>query len=179
MRLTSLSPAIVSFVAAFFLVRFRVHEATHEEVKIQQGGISPKSTHDDSGNGNGAPDVDPPIYSTDPHLEQVGPFRRHEPPILLLDHCHLISMLLSLFGFALAMLGVMCYIWARLPLSARVVATAFVGAGILMALAAVFSPMTFAPVNRAVQSPAMKSRELPEREKEKAQMGGGLPGPRG
>ncbi|KAI0090709.1 hypothetical protein BDY19DRAFT_936879 [Irpex rosettiformis] len=193
--------AILSFIAAFFLVRFRVKEAQHEEVKAELGVVSrqPTSQHgtgavnsgvatpennggkEDSinnkncgqnSNGNAVKDQaqisaaeyilnDLPIFSSDPHLEQVGPFHKHEPPIVLLDHCHLLCMMLSGLGFILAMLGIMCYVWARLPLSSRIVTSVFAGFCIALGFAAIFAPVSFAPVNRIFQSPAMSSRPLP------------------
>ena len=102
-----------------------------------------------------------PIFSSDPHLEQVGPFRKHEPPIVLLDHCHLLCMMLSGLGFILAMLGIMCFVWARLPLTSRIVTSVFAGFCIALGFAAIFAPVTFAPVMRAIQSPSMPSQPLP------------------
>lgn len=83
-------------------------------------------------------------------------------------------MFLSMIGFVLAMLGIMCYVWARLPLSSRIVSSAVGGFSIALGLAALLAPMSFAPVNRAMQSPALASVGLPtiaiQQEK--------LPGPR-
>jgi hypothetical protein len=187
--------AILSFIAAFFLVRFRVHEATHEEVKAELGVTSATSdshkeqpgtdSNENAENGHGTADnsvgnfpttaANVPIFSTNPHLEQVGPFSKHEPPIVLLDHCHLLCMFLSMIGFVLAMLGIMCYVWARLPLSARVVSSAFGGFSIALGFAAIFVPTSFAPISASLQSSHLSSNTRLSSKTEQ----GKLPGPRG
>ncbi len=118
---------MMSFIAAFFLVRFRLDEATHDEIKAELGE-SPKSSQY----------PDRPIFSTDPHLEQAGPFRRGSPPILLLENCHTICMLLSIVGFVLAMVGTMCYIWAQLPSSTSIFSTICVAMCCVASVGAIF-----------------------------------------
>ncbi len=120
--------AIMSFIAAFFLVRFRLHEATHDEIKAERGE-SPKPSE------YAGLQV---IFTTDPHLEQVGPLSRGAPPIHLLKHCHTLCMLASMVGFALAMFGTMCYIWDQLPLSASIFSTACVGLCCVASIGAIF-----------------------------------------
>lgn len=128
-RLTTTFSAIISFFAAFFLVRFRLHEATHEELKVELGGSPKSSAYDGS-----------QVFSTNPHLEPVGPFRRGQPPTHLLDHCHTLSMMLTLVGFMLAVLGLMCLMWSSLPPSASVASTACMILCCLATLVAVFWP---------------------------------------
>ncbi|THG97544.1 hypothetical protein EW026_g4475 [Hermanssonia centrifuga] len=120
--------AIMSFIAAFFLVRFRLHEATHDEIKAERGE-SPKPSE------YAGLQV---IFTTDPHLEQVGPLSRGAPPIHLLKNCHTLCMLASMVGFALAMFGTMCYIWDQLPLSASIFSTACVGLCCVASIGAIF-----------------------------------------
>lgn len=108
-----LCAAIISFLAAFFLVRYRLREAKREELKVELG-VSPL---------DGSRSSDPPVWSANPHLEQVGPFRRGTPPTHLLEHCHGLCMWLAAIGFALALTGVLCYSWARLPRSASIFAS--------------------------------------------------------
>ncbi|KAH9834115.1 uncharacterized protein C8Q71DRAFT_771196 [Rhodofomes roseus] len=121
-----LCAAIISFLAAFFLVRYRLKEATKEEIKIETG-ITPASSH---------PDLKTGIWSTNPHLEEMGPFRGG-PPTRLLEHLHTLCMWLALVGFALALAGALCYTWARLSLSASVFATACLGVAWFAAIGAV------------------------------------------
>jgi len=109
------SAAIVSFLAAFFLIRYRLEEAKREEQQAETG-LTPVSSQSNLR-----------VLSTNPHLAQVGPFRRGQPPTLLLDHCHTLCMTLSAIGFLLAMAGVLCFVWARLPRSVGIFATACLG----------------------------------------------------
>ncbi|TFY57599.1 hypothetical protein EVJ58_g6926 [Rhodofomes roseus] len=125
-----LCAAIISFLAAFFLVRYRLKEATKEEIKIETG-ITPASSH---------PDLKTGIWSTNPHLEEMGPFRGG-PPTRLLEHLHTLCMWLALVGFALALAGALCYTWARLSLSASVFATACLGVAWFAAIGAVVVTM--------------------------------------
>ncbi len=48
----------------------------------------------------------PKILSSNPHLEEVGPFKRWEPPTHLLDHCHTLCLWLAMMGFSLSFAGV-------------------------------------------------------------------------
>lgn len=107
-----LSAAIISFLAAFFLVRYRLKEAKREELKVELG-VTP----------NASQSGEAPVWTSDPHLEQVGPFRRGKPPTHLLEHCHSICMWLAAVGFILALTGVLCYSWAMLPRSAGIFAS--------------------------------------------------------
>jgi hypothetical protein len=85
-------------------------------------------------------DIDPPIFSSDPQLEAVGPFRRGTPPTHLLESCHTLCMLLAVAGFVMAMVGVLCYVWAMLPASSCVLASACVGVCVVAAVLAIFLP---------------------------------------
>ncbi|KAF7792748.1 hypothetical protein EIP86_003846 [Pleurotus ostreatoroseus] len=124
--------AILSFIAAFFLVRFRLNEAAREELKVERVGNAKRSL---------SPDFEtfPGIFSSNPHLEPVGPFRKGQPPTHLLERCHTISMFLALIGFILALVGVLCYVWYSLPFSAGVASSLCVGVCVTASLVAVFS----------------------------------------
>lgn len=67
------------------------------------------------------------VYSTDPHLEQVGPWRGNAPPMRLLQNCHALCMMLSMVGFVLAIVGAMMYVWTMLPFVACIVASVSLG----------------------------------------------------
>lgn len=97
--------AITSFFAAFFLIRYRLREATRQELKIE---LADPLTEDK------------PIYSSNPHLETVGFFRKGQPPIMLLQNCHSLCMFLTGAGFILALAGVICFVWARLPIGVSI-----------------------------------------------------------
>ena len=134
--------ATVSFIGAFFLVRYRVREASREEYKVEK-------KLEDSGNSNTNSDATPkapseetehPLFYANPRIEEVGPFRRGKPPTKLLEHCHTLCMVLAAIGFILAKVGVMCYVWASLPVSAWIVGTTFMGLCIIGFLCAVVLP---------------------------------------
>src|ERR1700691_4932501 len=125
--------AIVSFLASFVLVRYKLIEAKKEELKVE--GItrsdlvtSPTSIkhHRDvemtaDPNHRHSPPRDSTtgelIYSCDPRLEQVGPFSLKQPPTALLSRCHSLCIYLAALGFILALMGILCYAWAVQPLS--------------------------------------------------------------
>ena len=54
-------------------------------------------------------------------------------------------MILAAVGFVLAKIGVICYVWAMLPASARIVGTVFMGLCIAGFVAAVMLPAEFSP----------------------------------
>ncbi|KAH8087795.1 hypothetical protein BXZ70DRAFT_533173 [Cristinia sonorae] len=110
---THVFAAILSFFAAFFLVRYRLKEATREERKVEEG------------HANGSEGIH--IFSTNPHLEPFGPFRRGQPPTHLLENCHTLCMWLSAVGFVLALAGVVCFTWALLPGSVSIFASTCMG----------------------------------------------------
>ncbi|KAI0373403.1 hypothetical protein BV20DRAFT_1041875 [Pilatotrama ljubarskyi] len=136
--------AIMSFLAAFFLIRYKLTVAKREERKVESGLADAAAS---SAGQSRAPTSDsveqaslPPIFSSDPHLEQVGPFRRGQPPTHLLDHCHSLCMWLAAVGFVLALAGVLCFAWARLALSGGVFASVCVAVCLVSGVGAIFWP---------------------------------------
>jgi len=101
--------AIISFMGAFFLVRYNLKEAKQEQKEVG-GPNSPSSAHS------------LPVWTTNPHLEQVGPFQS-KPPTHLLSRCHNLCILLTFIGFAFALLGILAFAWAQNPVSVGVVAS--------------------------------------------------------
>ncbi|KAL1942623.1 hypothetical protein VTO73DRAFT_4863 [Trametes versicolor] len=133
--------AIISFLAAFFLIRYKLTAAKREEHKVESGlanAATPVESREST------QPTFPPIFSSDPHLEQVGPFRRGQPPTHLLDHCHSLSMWLAAVGFVLALAGVLCFTWARFALSSSVFATVCVVVCLVSGIAAFFWPASSA-----------------------------------
>ncbi|KAJ7125138.1 hypothetical protein C8R44DRAFT_619677 [Mycena epipterygia] len=96
--------AIISFMGAFFLVRYNLKEAKEEQ--REQSLVQYLSLQ--------------PVWTTNPHLEQVGPFQK-KPPTHLLSRCHNLCILLTFAGFALALLGIVAFAWAQNPISVGVV----------------------------------------------------------
>ncbi|EJF65165.1 hypothetical protein DICSQDRAFT_177821 [Dichomitus squalens LYAD-421 SS1] len=146
--------AILAFLAAFFLIRFKLTAAVREEHKVESGLASGaasgagvcvgKGAEPASGSRNSTTSSDPPIWSSNPHLEQVGPFRRGQPPTHLLDHCHSLCMWLSAVGFVLALVGVLAFAWSRLALSGGVFASVCMAVCLSTGVAAIFWPASSA-----------------------------------
>lgn len=117
------SAAIISFLAAFFLIRYKLISAKREEVEVESGFANVATFMEPR---KLSQPTLPPIFSSDHHLEQVGPLRREQLPTHLLDNCHSLSMWLAMAGFVLALAGVLCVTWARFALGSSVFATACV-----------------------------------------------------
>ncbi|KAL0571792.1 hypothetical protein V5O48_010166 [Marasmius crinis-equi] len=144
-----LHASFISFVGAFFLVRFKVKEAKREEHKVEgtpghadqpnKGSVlldmaakhitnSPETGSPPSTSGpNAAPAKQmASVWSANPQLVQVGPFYR-QPPINLLSRCHFLCLLCAVFGFVLALCGIICLAWAIHPRGVRIVTTIVLG----------------------------------------------------
>ncbi|KAJ7270027.1 hypothetical protein B0H12DRAFT_1004441, partial [Mycena haematopus] len=115
--------AIISFMGAFFLVRYNLKEAKEEEREV---GLAPGPTSSSlSPFQLRRPRTEDsltdylrlqPVWTTNPHLEQVGPFHK-SPPTHLLSRCHSLCILLTFVGFGLALLGILAYAWVQNPIS--------------------------------------------------------------
>jgi len=117
--------AIISFMGAFFLVRYNLKEAKEEQREVGIApGIGAPNGHTQSRVGTQQSLVQylslQPVWTTNPHLEQVGPFQK-KPPTHLLSRCHNLCILLTFAGFALALLGIVAFAWAQNPISVGVV----------------------------------------------------------
>lgn len=151
------SLAILSFLASFVLVRYKLEEAKKEEAKAEGHLPSPSHTQSQhtlphpltrrkqSTKSQAQPDVEKtadqtpglqrvrspsmysdPVYSCNPRLEQVYGFTKH-PPTDLMRRCHGLCIFLATVGFALALMGTVCYAWAVQPTSVAVFSTAIMG----------------------------------------------------
>ncbi|KAJ7287166.1 hypothetical protein C8J57DRAFT_1167165 [Mycena rebaudengoi] len=125
--------AILGFIGAFVLVRYNLKEAKEEQMEVGLApGSSPNASRGvltGSPTSLGRPDTSKslteyinPVWTTNPHLEQVGPFQR-KPPTHLLSRFHNLCVLLTFVGFILAMLGIVAFAWSQQPLSVSIVAT--------------------------------------------------------
>ncbi|KAJ6593458.1 hypothetical protein B0H19DRAFT_1090383 [Mycena capillaripes] len=122
--LHSWAGAIISFMGAFFLVRYNLKEAKKEQNEADVSGpVNPPPRP------LGRPRTDEslmeylklqPALTTNPLLEQVGPFQR-KPPTHLLSRCHNLCILLTFIGFGMALLGILAFAWAQNPVSVGVV----------------------------------------------------------
>ena len=145
----SLYVAVLSFLGAFLLIRYKLKEATHEEMvaeglvdsplvfevgaqptmrKAANDGTAPSTQGPKARNGTYA--VEPPIISANPHLEQVGPFRSSVSSHLL-SRAHGLCVFLAAIGFVLAIIGIVCYAWASYPLSISIFTSTCLGTAVL------------------------------------------------
>jgi len=83
--------AVIAFMGAFVLVRYKVREATKDEKEekheAQQGP-----------------------YSTDPHVAQT--YWGKEPPLRLLERTHIVSVATAFMGFVFGAVGTLAWAWA-------------------------------------------------------------------
>ncbi|KAK0459121.1 uncharacterized protein EV420DRAFT_1233132, partial [Desarmillaria tabescens] len=100
--------SFISFFAAFFLIRFKVTEANKEELKAG-GTVQPDE-----------------IWCANPRLVQAGPFY-DQLPLDLLNKCRSLTILFSVFGFILALMGILCLAWATQPVSVSIFTTLCLG----------------------------------------------------
>ncbi|KAF8622774.1 hypothetical protein AX15_006857 [Amanita polypyramis BW_CC] len=133
--------------ASFFLVNYKVHEARKEEVQAEGGmfiempfsifeaAADPRFRSDNNMVFRTSPRlgrtpvnkvVDPLIWSSNPHLVQVGPFHG-QPPTNVLGRCYSLSVFLASVGFVFAMVGIGCFAWARHPMGASIFCTIWIG----------------------------------------------------
>ena len=73
------------------------------------------------------PHLEPPIISSHPHVEQVGPFSSSH----LLSKTHTLCIVFAAIGFVLAIAGIVLYAWAVQPIEVSVFTTACLGGAIL------------------------------------------------
>ncbi|KAF8891826.1 hypothetical protein BD779DRAFT_1513371 [Infundibulicybe gibba] len=128
--------AILAFLAAFFLVTYKVHIATGEERQAVKD-VNPSFNEVPRRVINRTSENT--IWSANPHLVQTGPFRG-EPPFHLLRKCYVISVLLSALGFILASAGIVCLVWSRYPTSVSIFTSCCMGVCLVL-----FSTMHFLP----------------------------------
>ena len=153
--------AILAFFSAFFLIRYKLTIAKQEERRVESEAVGSdhpsarlhprdlelgdvESEHHALAS---SPEEDPgmpAIFSSDPHLEQVGPFRRGKPPTHLLEHCHTLCMWLAAGGFVLALIGVGGFAWSRLARSGSVFALGCLLVCVVASLTAFFWPASSA-----------------------------------
>jgi len=131
--------AIISFLASFVLVRYKLKEAKKEELKaegitvasptsIKRGDVEKTADHSRRHSPSRDSTTGQVIYSCNPRLEQVGPFSSSkEPPTALLSRCHSLCIFLAALGFILALAGILCYAWAVQPLSVAVFSSGVMG----------------------------------------------------
>lgn len=131
--------AVIAFVGAFVLVRYKVKEAKKEEAneegKDPKGPVpdSDPNSHSENLKKNGANQ----IWSTSPHLEQTGYFRQSRPPSYILYQTHSIAIITAFTGFVFSIVGMVCYAWSQQARSVSIFTSACVGGCVLVSVVVV------------------------------------------
>ena len=81
------------------------------------------------------------IWSTNPHLVQVGPFQG-VPPTELLARCHSLCVFLSFLGFLLTLMGAISFTWDQLPRSISIATTISTILCLVAAVLTIIAPST-------------------------------------
>ena len=79
--------------------------------------------------------MEPPVFSANPHIEQVVPFLSNVSSHRLLSRTHALCVFLAAAGFILAIVGILCYAWALQPRVVSIFASACLGGAVLTTLA--------------------------------------------
>lgn len=82
---------------------------------------------------------EPPIFSKDPHLEQVG-FWSPNISSHMLSRVHALCIVLAGVGFMLAIMGIVMYAWALQPREVSILVTVFLGTAVLATHGVLFLP---------------------------------------
>ena len=118
---------IVSFLATFFLIRYKLSAAKRKfeaATANGQGGVGIVSSSS--------------VWLLNSHGEQTGLFRCGQLPTHLLNHCHSSCLGLSAVRFVLAITGMMCFVWLPLPLNSSIFASACCTTCVVSGVAAIF-----------------------------------------
>jgi hypothetical protein len=83
--------------------------------------------------------TEPPIFSRDPHLEQVG-FWSPNISSHMLSRVHALCITLAGVGFILAIMGILLYAWALQTREVSVFVTVSLGAAIIATQGVLFLP---------------------------------------
>ena len=83
---------------------------------------------------NGSNVVRSPVFSTNPHIEQVTSFTSNITSHRVLNRTHAVCIFLAAVGFVLAIIGILCYSWALAPRSVGIFTSACLGFALLTTL---------------------------------------------
>lgn len=108
--------AIVSFVAAFFLISHTLHEAKLE-LKLELDEVEVERTDSIRSTSNGRQYHhirERSVMKHDTRLVHVCRFNSSLPPVQLLERCNHLCMFLTAAGFTLEIMGILCYAWDKM-----------------------------------------------------------------
>jgi len=120
--------AVIAFIGAFVLVRYKVKEAKEEEAKEEGKSEKERSQAKDNARKQGQ------LWSSNPHIEQVGYFMPRRPPGSLLQQTHSIAVITAFSGFVFSIVGMVCYAWSQQARSVSIFSSACVGACLVISL---------------------------------------------
>jgi len=150
--------SVISFLGAFFLIRYKLDVAERNEEEIEHEMVESPTSMSADPEKRGSPslrtstnkargrvrvksDSSQIIWSTNPRLVQVGPFQR-KPPTQLLSRCHSLCVFLTFLGFFLAIMGLIAFAWDQLPLSIGIAASVAMGFCLIAGALIVVYPFT-------------------------------------
>lgn len=112
----TLKTAIVSFLAAFFLISHTLHEAKLElKLELNEVNIERTESTNSTANGRKYHHVrERSVTKHDTRLVHVCRFNSSLPPVQLLEECNQLCMFLTAVGFTLEIMGILCYSWDKM-----------------------------------------------------------------
>jgi len=120
--------AVVAFIGAFVLVRYKVKEAKEEEAKEEGKTEKDKVNYRENAKKQGQ------LWSSNPHIEQVGYFMPRCPPGSLMQQTHSVAIITAFVGFVFSIVGMLCYAWSQQARSVSIFSSACVAACLLLSL---------------------------------------------
>jgi len=106
--------AIISFLAAFFLISYTIHEAVHE-LQLEFEPSSNTQYHHAR---------ERSVTKHDTRVVQVCRFDSTLPPVRLLERCNNLCMVLTATGFILEIMAILCLAWDKMGVGVSSLATA-------------------------------------------------------
>jgi hypothetical protein len=120
--ITNPRTAIISFLAAFFLISYALHEAKHE-LKLEVDELE-RTDSSDSQQHHRHHLRESSVVKNDTRVVQVCRFNSLLPPLQLLERCNQLCMTLTAAGFALEIMAILCFAWDTMGVAVSAFASA-------------------------------------------------------
>jgi len=104
--------AIISFLAAFFLISYTINEARHElkfEFELERADSSSSNGHHHHHHHV----RERSVMKNDTRIVQICRFDNSLPPTQLLERCTNLCMLLTAAGFVMEIMAILCFAWDK------------------------------------------------------------------
>ena len=141
---TNLRTAIISFLAAFFLISYTINEARHELKFDPEFERTDSST---SSNGQQQQQQhhvrERSVMKRDARIVQICRFDNALPPLRLLERCTNLCMLLTATGFILEIMAILCFAWDKTGVGVSSAATGLTLFCLIASLIVVRPPTTY------------------------------------